>query len=81
MYSIVAVRKENGQISQLKLDSGSIITQDDLEKFISLGAEFQTVAADGSTAKVMAVVVEGKTHLRTERNQNLSDNLSNLPTF
>lgn len=80
MNSIVAIRK-NGQIVDVQLSTGSIITQDDLERFIESGVEFQTLTEDGNTARVVVVVTDGVKHIRTARNDVVSDNLGNLPTF
>ena len=79
MNNIVATKREGGQITHVQLSTGSIITQNDLEYFIESGLEFQTLAEDGSSSKVVVVMIDGVKHIRTARNDVIADNLGNLP--
>jgi hypothetical protein len=81
MNTVVAIRKTDGQVSDVQLSTGSILTRGDLESSIEAGIEFQTQDAAGNTSRVVVVVVEGEKHIRTARNDVVSDNLGNLPLF
>lgn len=81
IYNIVAIKRENGLITRVRLETGSDITQDDLEFLIEQGIEFNTLDADGNSAKVVVVMVDGVKHIRTARNDVVSDNLGNLPLY
>lgn len=71
----------NSELKLLKLDTGSIIVQDDMEHFIKDGCTFVTQDADGNQAALTVVTVGEDAHLRTAHNHILSDNLNNLPSF
>ena len=77
-HVIVAYNKDTKFV---KLDTGSIIAQDDVEHFIAQGCEFVTQDAAGNRSKVHVVTVEDEQHLRAAHNHIVTDNLNNLPTF
>ena len=81
---IVGVRRTGTSISHILLESGSVLTQDDCEKLLDMGAVFVTQGDDGAQAEVTimrrGILTEG-IHLRTVRNGVMSDNLTNIPEF
>jgi hypothetical protein len=77
-HVVVAYNKDE---KLLKLVTGSVIVQDDIEHFIADGCTFVTQDADGNQAALTVVRVEEDAHLRTAHNHVVSDNLNNLPSF
>ncbi len=80
-HVIVAVKKTGTAISHVRLESGSVLTQDDCEHFIRAGCEFVARDTDGNTAKVVVIESGGNQYIKTVRNDIETDNLDKLPLF
>lgn len=79
-HVVVAVYKDDaGKVTHLVLSSGSVIAQDDVEHFISMGCEFVTEDLEGNQAQVKLIGEGASAFLRTVRNGVETDNLHNLP--
>lgn len=79
-HTIVGVKRtDKGDLTHLVLQSGSVITEDDLIAFIKSGVRFVTQDDDGNTSNIAVVESRGSRHLRTVRNSQGTDNLGKLP--
>ena len=78
MHIITSVAKDKkGNIAQVMLKSGSIMTVAEATEFIANGSSFIAEDAAGNQAAVSVA----KESLRSKKNKIVSDNLDNLPLF
>lgn len=79
-HTIIGVKRtDKGDLTHLVLQSGSVITEDDLIAFIKSGVRFVTQDDDGNSSNIAVVESRGSRHLRTVRNSQGTDNLGKLP--
>lgn len=76
---VATMKNEAGKVTHLVLSSGSVIVQEDVEHFVSMGCEFVTEDASGNRAKVKLIGEGAGAYLRTVQNDIETDNLHNLP--
>ena len=77
-YTITGIHRENGAISEVRLENKDSISVDVVIAWIGRGHEYHTRDKYGRTAKVNVV---DKNHLRTNPNRITSDNLDKMETY
>jgi hypothetical protein len=81
-HVVIATKKTaSGRVTHLVLSTGSVITQNDVEHFVSMGCQFVTEDAKGNRAQVKLIGEGTAAYLRTVQNGVETDNLNNLPVI